>query len=370
MSKSSAATAEIRNNIITGKYPNGKLPGERALASLLKIGRCTVRTALYNLENEGLLERREKSGTFVKIKSLPGNKGVIGLFARTEGHFYKDLYKAMLSAFTAAGYSVQSFSTDYFDTGKNNKSLELHMKNKITELFESPLSAIVMDGYCHSLIPRKKELMAHSPIIYNFYDSSDCRNPPGVWFDFKAIGYMAGKYLISRGCRRPLFISHYIPLTGRLNSNFYPHHKEKRLIEGFSKAVKEAGLPPECCIFDSFSASLKDYYTAIETFFRNETYLPDGICGSSDNLTVKCLDIICDNHGRLPKNLLFMGIGNTPWSQKNKYHPFTTIDLNPDGVAQAILKQIRLPLPKRRNIFIKPILIEYSNQLVSENNQI
>lgn len=56
----------IRRRLVEGEYAVGdKLPSEPALAKELGVSRVTVRAALAQLENEGLVDRRHGSGTFV-----------------------------------------------------------------------------------------------------------------------------------------------------------------------------------------------------------------------------------------------------------------------------------------------------------------
>src|SRR5687768_11794247 len=52
----------LRSNGLDGK---GKLPTERALSEELGVGRRAVRRALEVLETEGLIFRRQGSGTYV-----------------------------------------------------------------------------------------------------------------------------------------------------------------------------------------------------------------------------------------------------------------------------------------------------------------
>ena len=60
----------IRNNIISGHYPVGmKLPSELVFARELNVGKITLRSALQRLEQEGLILRMRRRGTFVS-----GNK--------------------------------------------------------------------------------------------------------------------------------------------------------------------------------------------------------------------------------------------------------------------------------------------------------
>ncbi len=60
----------IADRIRGGHYsPGDRLPGERSLASQLKVGRNSVREAIRRLETAGLLETRQGLGTFVKDPS-------------------------------------------------------------------------------------------------------------------------------------------------------------------------------------------------------------------------------------------------------------------------------------------------------------
>ncbi len=57
---------EIRDRIAVGDFrPEGKLPTERAFCELLQVSRVTVRSALQELEKEGLISRVQGAGTFV-----------------------------------------------------------------------------------------------------------------------------------------------------------------------------------------------------------------------------------------------------------------------------------------------------------------
>ncbi|SFG79251.1 GntR family transcriptional regulator [Sporolactobacillus nakayamae] len=58
---------EIRNHIISGDYSYGKkIPSEKTLMEKFGISRVTVRKAIDNLCKDGLLEKKQGKGTFVK----------------------------------------------------------------------------------------------------------------------------------------------------------------------------------------------------------------------------------------------------------------------------------------------------------------
>lgn len=56
----------LRQKIFAGEFsPSGKLPPERKLAELFGFSRITIRTALQELREDGLIEQRQGQGTFV-----------------------------------------------------------------------------------------------------------------------------------------------------------------------------------------------------------------------------------------------------------------------------------------------------------------
>jgi DNA-binding LacI/PurR family transcriptional regulator len=62
----------IREQIESGAFPAGhRLPSQEELPKLLKVGGITVRRALSDLVQEGLLVRRRRSGTFVADRTRP-----------------------------------------------------------------------------------------------------------------------------------------------------------------------------------------------------------------------------------------------------------------------------------------------------------
>ncbi|WOB07104.1 GntR family transcriptional regulator [Piscinibacter gummiphilus] len=57
----------LRTRILEGVYtPEQQLPSENDLTSLYEVSRITVRRALLDLENEGLVQRLQGRGTFVR----------------------------------------------------------------------------------------------------------------------------------------------------------------------------------------------------------------------------------------------------------------------------------------------------------------
>jgi DNA-binding GntR family transcriptional regulator len=69
-----AAQNEIRKAILAGRFaPGSQLPGEMELVSILGVSRTVVRDALRILEEDGLITRRQGSGTFVRKNAILNN---------------------------------------------------------------------------------------------------------------------------------------------------------------------------------------------------------------------------------------------------------------------------------------------------------
>lgn len=68
---SASIAARLREAILNGEYPyQTRLPAERELAEFYSASRGTIRVALQQLEEMGLLARRVGSGTFVIYNSV------------------------------------------------------------------------------------------------------------------------------------------------------------------------------------------------------------------------------------------------------------------------------------------------------------
>ena len=356
MTKIQTIKARLHEMILSDQFPGGKLPGERELAALLGAGRNTIRLALQELGEKGLIERHRKLGTLILNSSANPDKKLAGLIVRTEGCPSENCYHHILTEFIATGYSVQSVSTTPISKQiwKPNKMVE----TAIRKLLRTEPEILVVDGYVNGRIPLIEGIRKRHPIMIDFYDSPRERDFTGVWFDYRKAGYLAGKYLLERGCRRPVLFSQFVPPCVRFNPDTYVHHRDKLIIEGFRQAMAEGGLDPENAVISCSSATAQEHYRIFDRLVANTHCMPDSFCGASDNLTVRFMRFLLEDRGRIPENMIFAGIGNSQWSGESAIYPFTSVDLHPDLLAQAIVQQAALKPEKRQDVFIEPTLIE------------
>lgn len=98
----------IKDLILQGEYPDGRIPAEMELAEALGVSRTTVRDALSRLEMEGTISRRQGAGTFV-------NDPVLQIHSRLEEIWG---YEAMLEAhgFTPSTRIIETLQIDAGDS--------------------------------------------------------------------------------------------------------------------------------------------------------------------------------------------------------------------------------------------------------------
>lgn len=372
MTKITSTAEELKCRILSGKYPSGKLPGERELAVELAVGRGTVRAALKVLAEGNMIERRHGAPTLIKIPEKATKNKLACLISRSSGHVYDELYHTLVNAFIEDGFCVQNLSMDSFVGRKElDNSKKKHLKEAVGKLLENNPDAVVMDGYCISRLPLRNKLWSRNSILFNFLDMASlleeddpaekvslAERPCGVWFDFEAIGYMGGKYLLDRGCRKPLLVTNFIPLRSRLNRKFYIHHRDKLIISGFVKALQERNIDPACSVIDCLSPTQKHHDALLDVIFNIESNLPDGFFGAADFITFKFIKSHMENFGRLPEDIVCLGLGNTPWSNSQSPMPFSSIDFNLKSLSEEIVRMSRRPPSKRKDVYIKPVLIE------------
>ena len=224
------------------------------------------------------------------------------------------------------------------------------IKNAIAKLLDSKPEIIVINGYCRNEIPYFKELCQYSNTIMLDWLLGDYTfEGNGVWFSYEEAGYMAGKYLLEQGCKNPIFFPNYIRLEHRLNFDIYTNHKERKLADGFRKAMQEGGVNPETSVVECFVSSLKEHNQLLDRLSMLDIY--DGFCSADVNV-VSLMKNLLENRGSIPEYMQFIGLYNTPWSSHDSFFPFTSIDFNTAAVTDAVLETVELPPEKRKNIYV------------------
>lgn len=229
----------IDASISSGRLPPGApFPSERALAEIVGVARNTAATAIDEAERRGVLMRRTANGRkrFVADEST---MGVPALSAMTvvimsDLNPFKDREAAprwsdrflsldLLTRLTAAGKHVMVLNNDML-TGRDIDTLFVSRPGGIiitTTIGEHPFARKAVQLCKKRGIPM---------VVYgNHPDVQDCDR---VFTDHKLGAKQITEWLIAQGCRR---IIPFFPLPPEVSW-------EKRRLEGYAEAMREAGL--------------------------------------------------------------------------------------------------------------------------------
>lgn len=98
----------IRKQISTGKWKLGeRLPHEHKIGNQLGVSFQTVRNVMANLAKEGLLERKQRKGTFVSQTKTVGTIAVLAaseLLTSSQGFVYQRIVEESRNRIVKAGY--------------------------------------------------------------------------------------------------------------------------------------------------------------------------------------------------------------------------------------------------------------------------
>lgn len=233
---SSPKYAQLRDQLVeaitTGGYaPGEKLPPEDVLASQAGVSRNTVRQAITELVQDGLVERRHGSGTFV-LKRLKRsgasqhqsrNVGVLVRDISSPTDVYPDIIRGIEDVCLENDYHLVIGNTDnQIDKMSRyiNRFISSHVWGAIiSPLAGSPPSLQMYQRLAESGVPL---VLINRPV--------PGLDVPAVVSDNVSGGYLAGEHLVKQGHRK---IAAVFPP---------PYSTTKAREEGFRKALQDAGV--------------------------------------------------------------------------------------------------------------------------------
>ncbi len=262
-----------------------KLPGERVLARELGVSYMTVRKAVAELVEDGILFKLATRGTFVSSKNSSAKVTYnIGFFLDEEikegisSPYYSLVFKSLEEEVSKNGYNLLLFS-DYNDLNplKNTKKV---------------------DGVIISCFPRIEDFIQqikhYLPIVLLDNNAAD-KSLPSVTIDNFNSCHRATEYLLSLGHRRVGFIS------GLLDSDVC-----KDRLQGYKNALARAGLKQ-----DKELVFKGDYsYESGEKgglYFASLPQPPTAIICANDSMAIGAMKVIQEKGFHIPRDISFIG---------------------------------------------------------------
>lgn len=220
----------IKEKLNAGELaPGDKLYSENELGAMFDMSRQTVRRAIGMLENEGIVERIQGSGTYIsgrRKKSRKRTRNIMVITTYVDSYIFPVTLQSMVQNLSAAGYRAQILFT-------NN---QLENERKILEriLEEDNVDGVIVEAsksaFFNPNLEYYRQLM-EKQIVFLFFN---CKYPeldaPLVALDDAGVAEDAVRYLLKQGHRKIGGIFKLDDGQGKLRYG------------GYAKALLDAGI--------------------------------------------------------------------------------------------------------------------------------
>ncbi|MEN0021967.1 MAG: substrate-binding domain-containing protein [Microbacterium sp.] len=136
-------TDKVRRAIVDGVWAvGGRIPPEPVLAGKYGVSINTVRRAVGNLVDDGILERRQGSGTYVLgIPLLPGGEArLVGMLVPSTAYFYPRIIQGAERTLSASNVSMLLTSSEYSVSSE---------RDQIARLVDSGVEGLILVPNLH-----------------------------------------------------------------------------------------------------------------------------------------------------------------------------------------------------------------------------
>lgn len=215
MAKYNAIVEVMRREIAEGRYtPKQRLPTEAQLVARFKVSRPTIARALRVLEDEGILDRRAGSGTYLK-KGPPPESGKLGLIVPALGktEIFDPICAEIFRQTNESSYTLLSSGSWHEEPTARARQAEAlchrFIREQVSGVYFAPLELLPEDETINRRITEALD-EAHIPIV--LLDRDTCKFPRRSKFDLVGIdnfaaGFDITQHLIDQGCRRIVFLA-------------------------------------------------------------------------------------------------------------------------------------------------------------------
>ena len=293
---------ELRRNRGQSGY---KLPTELELSRQYQLSRQTVRHTLRLLEEEGLIRRRQGSGSYA-TGLLPGSppRQIAVVTSFLDDYIFPAILHDASDVFSRQGYSTTVYATE------NQVSME---RGILLRLLEEPMGGLLVEGTKTALPTPNEDLyrrlcQAGTPIVFLHGAYAGLERIPCVADDNYGGGYQLARYLSGRGHRE---------IAGIFKSDDIQGHQRYL---GFLSAMRDAGLPLADGQVLWYSTEERKYlldygYTQLlEHFLR--AYLRSctaAIC-YNDEIADKLIRLLLEKKRRVPEDVAVASFDNSYYS--------------------------------------------------------
>jgi GntR family transcriptional regulator of arabinose operon len=277
--------------------PGDKIPSENELMDALGVSRNTVRQALGDLVNGGILTKHQGKGTFVKSLLKSGNTRLVGVINHSLlDNIYPDIIWGIETTLSANGYSF-ILSNSNQDKEREMEALRRMLNQNICGLIIEPVASTNLgnEDPLFRMIAKAGIPVVTTNCMINGLGASS------ITIDDNDLGYRAARYLIDKGHKRLAVIYKKEVLAGI----------QRR--DGFFKACTEAGikLPAECDAgFGESDERTHPGYALTTKLMKEKGARPTALFCYNDENALQAMKAARDLGLRVPEDLSILGVDN------------------------------------------------------------
>ena len=286
---------ELRAEIIRIHQPGDRFGSQNELARRFGVSHLTVREAISALVQEGLLERRFGSGTYVSDFNSHMHVGILtelDLTCPRTSYFYIHLALKTMEILEAKGVRTRLY------IGSTSSGDESGCPNAVSQLMPEieggHVSGLII--FSCPFVEELRRMLQEKGIPY----SSDPAWPNPAFTSFHPPMVKLGvETLLGEGCRRIAFIEH--------------GHKggDARNRDLFTKLISDAGLPVyRSWIGRAIAGSEGDSRRALKQIWGAQREKPDGFLVLDDIIYREISPMFLHSGIRLPEDLVVVAHAN------------------------------------------------------------
>lgn len=296
----------LRSQILEGAYRNTKkLPTEMELANTHHVNRQTVRRALSVLTQEGLIERYQGSGSYLRDSSSVQGTSIAILATYINDYIFPSILQDAQTVFASNGYSTMVFCTH------NQVNLEREI---LKDILKSPVCGLLVEGTKTALPNPNLDLYqklgkSGVPTVFLHGAYSALPNAVCVSDDNFHGGYLLTRYLLQKGHTR---------IAGIFKSDDIQGHSR---YFGFLSALRDAELPlPDTQILwytteEKAQILNSDSTEILHNFVQNSLQGATAVVCYNDEIAFSLIDVLLTSGIRIPQDIAVVSFDNSSYSE-------------------------------------------------------
>ena len=297
----------LRKEIAEGKFRDGQtLMTEEELRMRFNVSRQTVRQAIALLEDDGLVDRRRGSGTYVRHgprRRLQGTLHVGVITTYITDYIFPNIVSGIESVLSDNGV-VMNLSATY-----NNVKTE---RNILERMLDGQVDGLIVEGARTAQENENEDLYRrlaerNIPVLFMNSYYPGMMNMPHVVMDDYGGGRIAAREVLSRGYRRPGGMFKVDDLQG------------KERLKGFLDEMRAGGIsiPDDRLLLFSTEERMNWQHTPegkafVERLKRHEA---DCVTCYNDAFASSLMGILQREGMKLPEEMGFIGFDNAIYAE-------------------------------------------------------